>query len=217
VAWGIARLASDPLRRSLLVPAQVAGAVALMGPSLLVMPARGDVGRAALVMGEALVIIRYAAGRASMPLAAAALGFLGLMLYRSSGAPLVLETVSAIFGAVAIAVALSVPRWVPWRLAPGWLDVTELVAALMVLLPPLVRASIGASDALDQGSQPRAPYANAGMGDPHRPTPPADIPVTRPPLDLRAEAAEPPEREHTSVAEDMLSAAKSVFHAVLPK
>ena len=37
------------------------------------------------------------------------------------------------------------------------------------------------------------------------------------PLDLRAEAAEPPpSREHTTVAEDMLLAAKSVFHAVLP-
>jgi hypothetical protein len=36
------------------------------------------------------------------------------------------------------------------------------------------------------------------------------------PLDLRADAAEPV-REHRTVAEDMLSAAKSVFHAVLPK
>jgi hypothetical protein len=56
------------------------------------------------------------------------------------------------------------------------------------------------------------------MGDPRRPTPPADIPLTRPPLDLRAEAAaEPMAKEHTNVAEDMLLAAKSVFHAVLPK
>jgi hypothetical protein len=63
-----------------------------------------------------------------------------------------------------------------------------------------------------------APYtANAGIVDPRRPIPPADIPVTRPPLDLRADAEAPREREHTSVAEDVLSAAKSVFHAVLPK
>jgi hypothetical protein len=56
--------------------------------------------------------------------------------------------------------------------------------------------------------------------DPHRPTPPADIPAASPPagpLDLRAEAVEPPRRQHTNVAEDMLLAAKSVFHAVLPK
>jgi hypothetical protein len=91
--------------------------------------------------------------------------------------------------------------------------------ALRPLPPPIMVSTPAnpASDALDQGSQPRAPYANAGMGDPRRPTPPADIPLTRPPLDLRAEAAEPMAKEHTSVAEDMLSAAKSVFHAVLPK
>jgi hypothetical protein len=51
--------------------------------------------------------------------------------------------------------------------------------------------------------------------DPHRPTPPADIPDPRP-LDLRADAVDsPPHRP--SVAEDMLSAAKSVFHSVIPK
>jgi hypothetical protein len=88
-------------------------------------------------------------------------------------------------------------------------------------LPPPIMVSTPASpagDAPDQGSPPRPPYvANAGIGDPRRPTPPADIPLTRPPLDLRAEAAEPMAKEHTTVAEDMLSAAKSVFHAVLPK
>ena len=42
-------------------------------------------------------------------------------------------------------------------------------------------------------SQPRPPYAR-GSSDPHRPTPPADIPVSRP-LDLRAEVAEPSVRE----------------------
>jgi hypothetical protein len=73
------------------------------------------------------------------------------------------------------------------------------------------------------GSLQRPPYAAA---DPRRPVPPADIPspVSSPlpspsvsgPLDLHADASVPPAREHTSVAEDMLSAAKSVFHAVLP-
>ena len=68
----------------------------------------------------------------------------------------------------------------------------------------------------------KPPYAGAArIDDPGRPTPPADIPAASPasrPLDLRAEAAaEPSTREHTTVAEDMLSAAKSVFHAVLPK
>jgi hypothetical protein len=62
------------------------------------------------------------------------------------------------------------------------------------------------------------PYpAGIGMDDPNRPTPPADIPEASPPLDLRAEVVVPPRREHTTVAEDMLLAAKSVFHAVLPR
>lgn len=151
VAAGIALFGSDRLRAALLVPAQVASAVVLLGSSLIAMPARGDVTRAALVMGEALVILRYSAGRASIPLASTALAFLALMLYRSSVAPLVLETVSMVFGTLTIAFALAVPRWVPWRLPTRWLEATELAGALMVVVPSLVRATIGAPDALQHG------------------------------------------------------------------
>lgn len=88
-------------------------------------------------------------------------------------------------------------------------------------LPPPIMVSAPPVDSPDQGaSQARAPYAaNARSDDPHRPTPPAEIPASRPPLDLRAEMAEPPREksDKTSVADDMLSAAKSVFHAVVPK
>ncbi|MDP1865015.1 MAG: hypothetical protein Q8L13_01565 [Bradyrhizobium sp.] len=59
------------------------------------------------------------------------------------------------------------------------------------------------------------PPIETRLDDPSRPTPPADIPSR--PLDLRAEAAGPLGRERTTVAEDVLLAAKSVFHAVLPK
>jgi hypothetical protein len=83
-------------------------------------------------------------------------------------------------------------------------------------LPPPITVSAPAAEPLDQGLQARPPYAANAGSDPYRPTPPADIPVTRP-LDLRAEVIPPTAREHTSVAEDMLSAAKSMFHAVLPK
>ena len=54
---------------------------------------------------------------------------------------------------------------------------------------------------------------------PRRPTPPADIPLARP-LDLHAGnvgPAEAPAQEHTNVAQDMLLAAKSMFHSVLPQ
>jgi hypothetical protein len=68
------------------------------------------------------------------------------------------------------------------------------------------------------GSVPmKPPYGSAMRDDPRRPTPPADIPPSSPPVDLRAEAVLPAPRQHSSVAEDMLSAAKSVFHAVLPR
>ena len=87
-------------------------------------------------------------------------------------------------------------------------------------LPPPIMVSAPPTETFDAatGSAPiRQPYpAAARADDPHRPTPPADIPVSRP-LDLRAEAGEPATREHTSVADDVLSAAKSMFHAVLPK
>jgi hypothetical protein len=87
-------------------------------------------------------------------------------------------------------------------------------------LPPPIMVSTPAGDALDPAagsSQGKPSSADAArIGDARRPTPPADIPVS-PPLDLRAEATEPVAREHKNVAEDMLSAAKSVFHAVLPK
>src|SRR5207253_560623 len=67
----------------------------------------------------------------------------------------------------------------------------------------------------DANDLARPPYAEAS--DPNRPPPPAEIPVSRP-LDLRAEVAEPSVRERaTAAAEDALSTAKSLFHAVLPK
>ena len=94
---------------------------------------------------------------------------------------------------------------------------TPRLAPALRPLPPPITVSTPAGEPVDQASpQARPPYAASAGVDPHRPTPPADIPVTRP-LDLRAEVTEPPTREHTSVAEDVLSAAKSMFHAVLPK
>jgi hypothetical protein len=96
-------------------------------------------------------------------------------------------------------------------------DVSHVVSAPPVRpLPPPIMVSTPAAETFDSttgSSQMKPPYT----ADPRRPTPPADIPYARPPLDLHAEATEPVAREHTTVAEDVLSAAKSVFHAVLPK
>ncbi|MGZ3285219.1 MAG: hypothetical protein ACXU9A_21410 [Xanthobacteraceae bacterium] len=91
-------------------------------------------------------------------------------------------------------------------------------------LPPPIMVSTPAAESVNAptGSTQVGP---SGHEDSRRPVPPADIPEASPsfslpspgPLDLRAEAGEPQRREHTNVAEDMLLAAKSVFHAVLPK
>ncbi len=87
-------------------------------------------------------------------------------------------------------------------------------SALRPLPPPITVSTPSGGQASDQG---RPPYAANASADPSRPTPPAEIPVSRP-LDLRADAAEPSVRERTTaVAEDVLSTAKSLFHAVLPK
>jgi hypothetical protein len=86
-------------------------------------------------------------------------------------------------------------------------------------LPPPIMVSTPPREPFDPAAgspQGRPPYDAARNDDPRRPTPPADIPASQP-LDLRAEAIEPLPRERRNVAEDMLSAAKSVFHAVLPK
>jgi hypothetical protein len=99
--------------------------------------------------------------------------------------------------------------------------VTAAAPALRPLPPPIMVSGSPAGEPFGQGSSGRAPsqvrppYAEAS--DPNRPTPPAEIPVSRP-LDLRAEVAEPSVRERaTAAAEDALSTAKSLFHAVLPK
>jgi hypothetical protein len=88
--------------------------------------------------------------------------------------------------------------------------------ALRPLPPPIMISGAPAGEPLGQApSRARPPYAEAV--DPNRPTPPAEIPLSRP-LDLRAEVAEPSVRERaTAAAEDALSTAKSIFHAVLPK
>jgi hypothetical protein len=98
--------------------------------------------------------------------------------------------------------------------APRVPEVPRVVTAAPVQpLPPPIMVSSPRSEAFNpvNGSVP------VKIDDPRRPIPPADIPSSSRPADLRAEAMEPAPREHTSVAEDVLSAAKSVFHAVLPR
>ena len=81
-------------------------------------------------------------------------------------------------------------------------------------LPPPIMVSTPRAEPFDSatGSVSSADEVAARNENGNRP--PADIPSSGP-LDLRADAALPM-RERTTVADDMLAAAKSVFHNMLP-
>jgi len=95
-----------------------------------------------------------------------------------------------------------------------------VVAVPVRPLPPPITVSAPPVEPVAPAQPGYPPYtASVGGADPNRPTPPADIPPPppQPPLDLRADAGAASPRDHArNVAEDMLSAAKSVFHAVIP-
>lgn len=95
---------------------------------------------------------------------------------------------------------------------------TVATAPLIRPLPPPIMVAVPTTGAAGPGPVANSPAVNppytssVRIDDPLRPIPPADIPTALPPsrpLDLHADAK--------TVAEDMLSAAKSMFHAVLPK
>lgn len=83
-------------------------------------------------------------------------------------------------------------------------------------LPPPIAVTAPSVDNAPAPAAPATPAYTASV-DPNRPTPPAEIPPPppRPPIDLRAGAADAV--SHTkNVAEDVLAATKSMFHALLP-
>jgi hypothetical protein len=104
------------------------------------------------------------------------------------------------------------PREMPreTRAAPA----VALAPAVRPLPPPVILATPPAEPSDAAATSP--PYtASVPANDPNRPIPPAEIPPPRPRLDLRAEAANAASHANT-VAQDVLAAAKSMFHAVLP-
>jgi hypothetical protein len=96
----------------------------------------------------------------------------------------------------------------PPRVQEAPRSVVAVPPAIRPLPPPITVAVPGAGSPVSMNP----PYTGSvRIDDPLRPTPPADIPTAPPsrPLDLHADGK--------TVAEDMLSAAKSMFHAVVPK
>jgi hypothetical protein len=103
--------------------------------------------------------------------------------------------------------------------APRVQDPPRIVSAPAQPVQPLPPPIMVSTPPSGDGHNPNAtvslrpPFAR--VDDPRRPTPPADIPTASPPMDLHTEAtASTP--AHLTVAQDVLSAAKSVLHAVLP-
>ena len=91
-------------------------------------------------------------------------------------------------------------------------------------LPPAINIARPNPDVFEQGNAApvvRQPYPQSGsresvaQNESRRFAPPADIPASRP-LDLRAEASSPLS-DRTSVTDEVVSAAKSMFHAVIPR
>lgn len=80
-------------------------------------------------------------------------------------------------------------------------------------LPAPITVSTPSIDAY--GAPSRPPYASDRSADSRGPVPPGEIPS--PPLDLQANSSRAARGERSNVAEDVLSAAKSVFHSVIPK
>lgn len=79
----------------------------------------------------------------------------------------------------------------------------------VLVTPPNAATQPGTSGVVSLPEAPAAKHERSFAS--FRLSPPADIPAT-PPLDLQAVS-----RGHTSVTEDVVSAAKSVFHAVIPR
>jgi hypothetical protein len=98
--------------------------------------------------------------------------------------------------------------------APRVSETPKVIPPAAQPLPPPIMVSTPGNEALLPA---RPAYSSVQIDDPQRPTPPADIPSSSRPLDLRADVMEAAPRQRSSVAEDVLSAAKSVFHAVLPR
>ncbi|MDU0956743.1 MAG: hypothetical protein E7A86_16450 [Bradyrhizobium sp.] len=104
--------------------------------------------------------------------------------------------------------------------APRIVTATPPVSAVRPLPPPVTVSAPPAEQSFGMApaSGTNPPYTGALQPD-GRPTPPAEIPTRQlSPLDLRADKNDPSIKDQMSnVAQDMMSAAKSVFHSVLQK
>jgi hypothetical protein len=150
-AWGIATFGSPALRRDLFIPAQVVGAIALLGPTYLRSWEQDAATRTLVLLAESVILLRFASGRGLRELGAVSIAALGLVVVRAAASPLALEASAAAFGVVTLALVLVAPR-IPWRLPSELREAAEVVGVLLILGPPLLRATAFGDDALTHGA-----------------------------------------------------------------
>jgi hypothetical protein len=150
-AWGIARFGSAALRSEFFVPTQIAAAVALLGPTYLWSWEHDAVARTAVLLAESVMLLRFASARGLREVGAVSIGATGLVVVRAAAAPLALESLTAAFGLITLALLLAVPR-ISWRLPGEMREAAEVVGVLLVLAPPLIRATAFGDDALTHGA-----------------------------------------------------------------
>ena len=90
----------------------------------------------------------------------------------------------------------------------------------MPALPPAITVATPSSEVFNAGTgaimTPARPALSARAADPTRPMPPETIPAP-PPLELHSNIVTATAGRAVTAADDMMSAAKSVLHAVLPR
>ena len=150
-AWGIARFGSPALWADLYVPAQIAAAIALLGPTYVRSWEPDAVMRTLALLAGSVILLRFASARGLRELGAISIATLGLVVIRAAAAPLALESSTAAFGVLTIALVLAAPR-ISWRLPNELREAAEVVGVLLVLAPPLVRATAFGDDALTHGA-----------------------------------------------------------------
>jgi hypothetical protein len=150
-AWGIARFGSRALRADLGLPALLGAAVALVGPTYLWSWEQDAVARTLVVLAETVILLRFASARGLRELAAVSIAALGLVVVRAAAAPLALEASTAAFGVITLALVLAVPR-ISWRVGDRLQEAAELAGVLLLLVPPLIRATAFGDDALTHGA-----------------------------------------------------------------
>lgn len=152
VAWALAHW-HMALRPSLEAPVRIVAAIAFVAPTYVLSWFDRDATRGIIVLIEAALILIAAAWLDDRELGWTGVGVMGGMLVRGIGGPLVFESATAAFGALAIGLTLAARRSERWRSRIVAIhEPTEVVASLLIVAPPLARAMARGPDALDQGA-----------------------------------------------------------------